>query len=117
MVATTTRRRISAILSTVISEEAQRVSHIEALLSHERIDLADRLVDGISVVLYWTRATNVVTVAVDDSTTGDYFELVLDDDERPLDVFYHPYAYARARGLELNDDVKSTEVALDALDA
>ena len=36
-----------------------------------------------------------------DVSTGDYFELVLADNEPPLDVFYHPFAHARRRGVAL----------------
>jgi hypothetical protein len=102
---------------TVISDEAKVAEQFEAFFGPQRLDLADREVDGISVVLYWTRATNVVTVAVADLSTGDYFELVLND-EPPLDVFYHPFAYARARGIDLADATSQpAEVALDALDS
>lgn len=55
-----------------------------------RTELAVRESNGISVTLLRTRATNVLIVTVDDPMTGDYFELVLSDDDRPLDVFYHP---------------------------
>jgi hypothetical protein len=39
-------------------------------------------------------------VTVEDPANCDYFELVLADNEPPLEVFHHPYAYAAARGLE-----------------
>ena len=56
--------------------------------------------NGVTVSLLWSRATNLVTVAVADTASADYFELVLDPDERALDVFNHPFAHAAARGLE-----------------
>jgi hypothetical protein len=65
-----------------------------------RTELASRETNGITVRLLWTRSTNLVTVAVDDATNDDYFELVLHDDERALDVFQHPFAHAAARGIE-----------------
>jgi hypothetical protein len=102
----------------VYSERQLAVSlaaRFEAICGPERTELAAREGNGVSVALYWTRATNVLTVAVADVTTGDYFELVLGDGERALDVFYHPFAYARARGLDLlaDDDAREAEVAVD----
>ena len=86
----------------------------EAFDGPERTELTAREDNGVSVVLYWTRETNVLAVTVDDAMTGDYFELVLADNERPLDVFYHPFAFARARGVELLADKHGTEVGVDA---
>jgi hypothetical protein len=80
-------------------------------------ELAEREHDGITVTLYWARSTNVLAVTVDDVSTGDYFELVLADNEPPLDVFYHPFAYARRRGVELLADRHEAEVAVDAVDS
>jgi len=88
----------------------------EALSGPERVELAQREANGISVALYWTRATNVLTVAVADTTSAEYFELVLSDHERPLDVFYHPFAYAHARGVGLAADSTVQGVVLDAFD-
>jgi len=65
-----------------------------------RTELASRENNGITVSLFWSRATNLVTVAVADTANDDYFELVLDEHERALDVFHHPFAHAAARGLE-----------------
>jgi hypothetical protein len=63
-------------------------------------ELMSRESNGITVRLLWTRATNLVTVAVADAPNGEYFELVLDEDEPALEVFHHPFAHAAARGLE-----------------
>ena len=65
-----------------------------------RTELMSRESSGITVTLLWSRATNLVTVAVADAASDDYFELVLDEDEPALDVFNHPFAHAAARGLE-----------------
>ena len=73
----------------------------EATDDISRTELASRESNRITVRLFWTRATNLVTVAVDDAANDDYFELVLDENERALDVFHHPFAHAAARGLEL----------------
>ena len=69
---------------------------------------------GITVRMLWSRATNLVTIAVDDAASDDSFELVLDEDERALDVFHHPYAHAAARGLQFRAPGLEPEVLLDA---
>ena len=79
-----------------------------------RTELASRESNGITVKLFWSRSTNLVTVAVTDAGTDDYFELVLDEDERAMDVFHHPYAHAAARGLEFRAPRPEPEVLLDA---
>jgi len=56
--------------------------------------------NGITVRLLWSRATNLVTVAVANAASDDFFELVLDEHEPALEVFNHPFAHAAARGLE-----------------
>jgi hypothetical protein len=65
-----------------------------------RTELLSRESSGITVRLLWSRATNLVTVAVADAASDDYFELVLDEHEPALEVFNHPFAHAAARGLE-----------------
>jgi hypothetical protein len=56
-------------------------------------ELAQRVNDGVEVVLFWHEVTEALTVTVSDERTGRYFELSADPD-RALDVFEHPYAYA-----------------------
>ena len=65
-----------------------------------RTELASRETNGITVRLLWSRLTNLVTIAVDDAANDDYFELLLGEHERALDVFHHPFAHAAARGIE-----------------
>ena len=65
----------------------------------ERTELASRESNGLTVTLFWSRSTNLVTVAVADAPNDDYFELVLEEHEQALDVFHHPFAHAAARGL------------------
>jgi hypothetical protein len=79
-----------------------------------RTELASRESNGVIVRLFWSRSTNLVTVAVADAANDDYFELVLDEHERALDVFYHPFAHAAARGLELRTDRPEREALRDA---
>jgi len=87
---------------------------LEATHETWRTELAARESNGVSVRLYWSRSTNLLTVTVSDATNGDYFELVLEEDERPLDVFHHPYAHAAARGVEFLPWRSGAEIAVDA---
>jgi hypothetical protein len=59
------------------------------------VELAHRESDGVAVSLLWSRDTNELTVSVNDRKTADAFELRVAND-RGLDAFYHPYAYAAA---------------------
>jgi hypothetical protein len=79
-----------------------------------RTELMSRESNGITVRLLWSRATNLVTVAVADVASEDYFELVLDEDEPALEVFNHPYAHAAARGLEFRTRRPEPEVLREA---
>jgi hypothetical protein len=58
-------------------------------------ELHHRSADGIEVSLLWSRLTNSLTVAVEDSRSGVSFELPTPA-EKALDVFEHPFAYAAA---------------------
>jgi hypothetical protein len=60
-------------------------------------ELDSRTSDGIHVRLLWHPEESRVSVAVEDAKTGEAFELAVNDGERPLDVFHHPYAYAARR--------------------
>jgi hypothetical protein len=64
------------------------------------IELASRENGSLHVVLLWKEQTELCTLSVDDSSTGDRFELVADRSARLLDMYYHPYAYAALRGVE-----------------
>jgi hypothetical protein len=84
----------------------------EAIDDISRTELASRETNGITVRLLWSRSTNLVTVAVDDATNDDYFELILDEHEPALDVFHHPFAHAAARGIEFR--TSRPQLLLDA---
>jgi hypothetical protein len=60
-------------------------------------ELAHRRNDGIDVTMLWDPASDQVTVAVDDTKSGEAFEIAVVPGERPLDVFHHPFAYAAYR--------------------
>jgi hypothetical protein len=79
-----------------------------------RTELMSRESNGITVRLLWSRATNLVTVAVADAASDDYFELVLDEHEPALEVFNHPFAHAAARGLEFRTRRPEPEVLREA---
>ncbi len=79
-----------------------------------RTELMSRESNGITVRLLWSRATNLVTVAVADVASEDYFELVLDENEPPLEVFNHPFAHAAARGLDFRTRRPEPEVLREA---
>jgi hypothetical protein len=111
-------RRLDAIFfgSSPLPPTRRDVPVLEAETTDEawRTELASRENNGVTVTLFWSRSTNLVTVAVADAATDDYFELVLDEDERALDVFHHPYAHAAARGVEFRTPGPEREVLLDA---
>jgi hypothetical protein len=79
-----------------------------------RIELASRESSGITVRLLWSRSTNLVTVTVADAASDDYFELVLDEHDRALDVFHHPFAHAAARGIDFETRHSNLEVVRHA---
>jgi hypothetical protein len=56
-------------------------------------ELAHRAGDGLEVTLFWTPATDALTVCVCDHRRGAYFELT-PEPALALDAFYHPYAGA-----------------------
>jgi hypothetical protein len=56
-------------------------------------ELAERENDGIHVTLRWNDQTGSLNVSVNDSRTGETFD-VNANETNALDVFRHPYAYA-----------------------
>lgn len=63
-------------------------------------ELDSRVSDAIHVQLLWDQGADRITVAVEDAKTGVAFTIDVREDERPLDVFHHPYAYAAVHGIE-----------------
>jgi hypothetical protein len=57
-------------------------------------ELDSRTSDGIHVQLLWHPLDGHVSVAVDDTKTGEAFALEVRYGQRALDVFHHPFAYA-----------------------
>lgn len=86
-------------MSTTISSDQTAGTEVFPSGGYSRAELAVRDQNGVAVTLFWLRGTDVAVVSVLDRRNGEGFELVLEADDRPLDVFHHPYAYAAARGL------------------
>jgi hypothetical protein len=61
-----------------------------------RRELDARIADGIHVRLLWQPGDGRMLVAVNDTKTGEAFELPVPDHGQALDVFRHSYAYAAA---------------------
>jgi hypothetical protein len=59
-------------------------------------ELAWRMVDGLEVSLLWNSSDDQLVVVVSDDRSDGAFTVPVQVDERPLDVFYHPFAYASA---------------------
>jgi hypothetical protein len=69
-------------------------------------ELDHRKTDGIDVWLLWSEDDGTVTVSVADDKTGDRFTIEVRDDERPMDVFHHPYAYAAWHGIDTRAEAR-----------
>jgi hypothetical protein len=65
-----------------------------------RIPLASRRHAGICVTLLWAAETNTVAVVVRDDATHAQFELPVETQTNPMEVYDHPYAYAARRGID-----------------
>ena len=61
-------------------------------------ELATRASDGLTVFLFWSRATDAVKVTVADSRLDHDFELHVPGADA-LSAFYHPFAFAAAEGI------------------
>jgi hypothetical protein len=70
---------------------------LESETSASTRELDSRVSDGIHVRLLWHSVDSRVSVAVQDTKTGETFEVPVGAGDRPLDVFHHPYAYAARR--------------------
>ena len=63
----------------------------------ELLELDHRVSDGIEVQLLWRPSDDRALVAVSDAKTGEAFTIEVGADQRALDVFHHPFAYAGNR--------------------
>jgi hypothetical protein len=72
---------------------------IDTLLTPQQwTELASRESNGVAVSLLWSKAADRVKVTVSDTKLDDEFELDIANAEA-LAAFYHPFAYAVARGM------------------
>jgi hypothetical protein len=62
-------------------------------------ELDHRVHDRIDVRLLWRARDDRAIVVVADEKTGERFSVEVRDDERALDVFRHPFAYAAWHGV------------------
>ena len=65
-----------------------------------RVMLASRKNAGIRVTLRWAADTNTIAVLARDDSTNEQFELLVEPETNPIDVYEHPYAYAAWRGID-----------------
>jgi hypothetical protein len=70
-------------------------------------ELDHRSHDRIDVRLLWRERDDRVIVAVADDKTGERFSIEVRDDERALDVFRHPFAYAAWHRADARDGVSA----------
>jgi hypothetical protein len=70
-------------------------------------ELDHRIEDRIDVWLLWRERDDRVLVAVANQDTGERFRIEVRDDERVLDVFDHPYAYAARRGIDTRSESRA----------
>lgn len=69
----------------------------ETLTSIRELD--SRVSNGVQIRLLWCQHDDSVWVSVIDTRNGEAFRCEVAPDERPLDVFAHPFAYAAAHGV------------------
>jgi hypothetical protein len=77
-------------------------------------ELDSRISDGIHVRLLWHSADGHVSAAVDDTKAGEAFELRVDDRDRAMEVFHHPFAYAARRDHATESSTSSANRAVAA---
>ena len=70
------------------------------------LELDYRARDGVEVSLLWHKPTNRLFVSVNDTRSGELFEVDVASDYA-LDAFQHPYAYAYSRGLTRRETVNA----------
>jgi hypothetical protein len=64
--------------------------------------LASRQSGTTEIALFWSKRKHRAAVAVDDEATGDHFELEINPEDDPLDLYNHPYPYAAVRHVTVN---------------
>jgi len=69
------------------------------IATEQRSELAHRSTDGIEVALFWSRATNQITIKLIDARLDERLEFEVAR-HKALDAFRHPYAYAPGQALD-----------------
>ena len=72
--------------------------NLESLTSIRELD--SRIGDGLHVRLWWDASSGRVSVSVLDTRSGDALSIEVEEGQRPLDVFHHPFAYAPREHVE-----------------
>ncbi|MGZ6662064.1 MAG: hypothetical protein ACXVHQ_39035 [Solirubrobacteraceae bacterium] len=80
----------------------------DSLTSVRELDC--RWTNDIQVRLLWRQVDGRVSVVVTDTRSQESFRLDVPDGERPLDFFYHPFAYAAHQRVD-RDFRETLEVA------
>jgi hypothetical protein len=73
-------------------------------------ELDHRVSDGIDVRLLWRPQDDRALVTVSDFKTGEAFTIEVGPDQRALDVFHHPFAYAASRRSGGNESTGELEL-------
>jgi hypothetical protein len=68
-----------------------------ATTAHLMRELDHRTSGGVDVRLLWNQRENRVYVAVNDTKSDEAFTVEVRADERAMDIFHHPFAYAHRR--------------------
>jgi len=61
-------------------------------------ELARRDSAGTHVALLWSRRQHRAAVVLEEDATGELVELEIHEQENPLQLYQHPYAYLNTRG-------------------
>ena len=72
-----------------------------------QLEIDGRHAAGIDVQLLWDPRTQGLTVVAHDVTTDETITIVVEPDEA-LEVFNHPFAYAKQHARRAADRVKAT---------
>jgi hypothetical protein len=88
-----TSSREYALVSQITPRDLEEETEMSATSLTERRELDHRTTNGIEVTLFWSTATNRVTIAVLDTHSDESLEFDVDGTVA-LDAFKHPYAYA-----------------------
>ncbi len=84
------------MIAEITTRDQEEEIHMTATAPTERRELAHRTSDGIDVSLFWTKATDRVTIVVVDSHSEETLEFNVSGRDA-LEAFRHPYAFAAIR--------------------